>query len=359
MLAAIISSKSKNNTVKNARRDSLTQKKSIKMPPRVHSMNNPNLINMFNRDNKDNVVNIKNMTNQLIHEEEYPVIRNISTQIYKEGKKIELNKPILYNYNDEGEDVTPSKVPESYKIEYRDSEVHNNLSCSESDMEMSHAYAAKHHNSTINILNSEPFFVQEKKKYGKKTKYIFEKTKYFKEISIKDTKYKELIYEKYRSNTLFQMIFAILTLLSSIIGVEMQSKRDNTNSQTTKDHIILHLQVTYIICSVSTLIELILCIADHFYFYDIVFQQKKISDEIIRSQSRPVIYLIILLILIIPHPNILFLDYYYTRYNEKFNVTVTYSYNSLFMVICLLRLYIILKFYLVNSTFYTPQSKRA
>ena len=91
MLAAIISSKSKNNTVKNARRDSLTQKKSIKMPPRVHSMNNPNLINMFNRDNKDNVVNIKNMTNQLIHEEEYPVIRNISTQIYKEGKKIELN----------------------------------------------------------------------------------------------------------------------------------------------------------------------------------------------------------------------------------------------------------------------------
>ncbi len=52
------------------------------------------------------------------------------------------------------------------------------------------------------------------------------------------------------------------------------------------------------------------------------------------------------------------MDIKYTRFNEKYEVTLTYSLNSLMMVMCTMRLITVLKFYLVNSKFYTPQSKR-
>ena len=220
-------------------------------------------------------------------------------------------------------------------------------------------------NSSIKTYNSHyehaSVFLEGHKVCGRNTKYIFAKTKYFKDISIKDTKYKELIYEKYRLNTLCQLLFSTISLACAIIGVEIQNNKVDGSGTIVigiNSEYDLQMKINYIFCSITTVFLIILLIIDHFYFYDMQFQQKKISDEIQRKQSGPILQLVIGLIFFIPHPNMLFVDYFYTTYNVKYQVTLRYSLNSLFMVFSLVRMVFILKFYLVNSNFYTPMSRR-
>ena len=173
-------------------------------------------------------------------------------------------------------------------------------------------------NSSIKTYNSHyehaSVFLEGHKVCGRNTKYIFAKTKYFKDISIKDTKYKELIYEKYRLNTLCQLLFSTISLACAIIGVEIQNNKVDGSGTIVigiNSEYDLQMKINYIFCSITTVFLIILLIIDHFYFYDMQFQQKKISDEIQRKQSGPILQLVIGLIFFIPHPNMLFVDYFY------------------------------------------------
>ena len=212
--------------------------------------------------------------------------------------------------------------------------------------------------SSHSSLPSLPFIMNSQKTYGIKTQYAFENTKYFKDIKIEETKYCEFIYDKYKFNAICQGILVIISVFSSIMGVEIQRKYEDIINLPYQYLYLKQMEACYVMCSVSSLFLWILMILDHFYYYDVVFQQIKISDSLTRKQPKAVIEIIIRLIICLPHPNHFLIGLNYKRYNEKYDVVLTYSYNSLLMVICTLRILLLVQFYLINSNFFSPQSKR-
>jgi len=99
-------------------------------------------------------------------------------------------------------------------------------------------------------------------------------------------------------------------------------------------------------------------IVDHFYFHEIVFQQSKIPDNLTRKQPFAIISLISRIFISFLQPNVWFIGKNYTRYNPKYEVELKYNYNSLMMVFCTLRIFFIVECYLINSKYFSPESKR-
>ncbi len=148
-------------------------------------------------------------------------------------------------------------------------------------------------------------------------------------------------------------------MCTAVMGVELDRwQEEELKDLSRKNFYNQHIYFSLIMCSVSSAYFFILLIGDYFYYHDIMFQEQKISDIILRKQLMAILELIITLLLAIPHPNLLFHGKKYERHILKYNVDVTYSINSILMVFCLFRIWYVIKFYLVNSEFYNPQCKR-
>ena len=186
---------------------------------------------------------------------------------------------------------------------------------------------------------------------GKNTKYIFSKSRFFEGISFNDTKTKEILYEYYRLNVMMQMILSVISMTSGIIALEIQKEYDNGNLKSPTNSIFPdYFPVTFslIVCTASTLFLLITIIADHIYYFRIEMQHIKISDDILRSQPLEVLELICFLIICIFHPNLLFNSMSYTLHNEKYNIPVTYTWNSTWMAISMCKMWFPIKYYLIS-----------
>ena len=192
---------------------------------------------------------------------------------------------------------------------------------------------------------------------GKKTQYIFSKSKLFDGISFGETKHKEILYEKYRTNALMQMIFTIISIVSGLIAVEIEKLYSNgVIKNTTRNYntIIIGFYFSFI----SSIGLWMLIISDYVYFYSMQNQQIKISEEILRSQPKAVVELVLTFLVYISHPSPFLNEFKYTLKNDKFDIYLTYTWNSILLAIMMCRLWYPIKFYLINSEYYRPRSKR-
>jgi len=202
---------------------------------------------------------------------------------------------------------------------------------------------------------------------GKSTKYIFSKSKLFDGISFQETKLKEILYEQYRANVLMQMIISAVSIVTGLMATEIQKINDYTPPQVMgmvtptiikSSSNLPAIQFSLYLCFACTIYLWVLIIADYFYYYRILSQHKKISEEILRTQPLAVLELVCTLLFFGLHPNPWLEGYKYNIKNEKFDTMLTYTWNSTFMAVSICRLWFPVKFYLVNSEYYKPRSKR-
>jgi hypothetical protein len=165
------------------------------------------------------------------------------------------------------------------------------------------------------------------------------------------TKESEFLYYKYLFNTFMQCIFSLISILSSIMQYEF-SQSNNETTKSTKYMLALWF------CFASSVFLWILIIFEYFIYCRILFLNKNLSEKIWRRETSNVISLVLTLLIFFVHPNPIFIGLEVEIYNAKYSVTTKYSVNAILNLICLLRLWYVIKFYLIYSDYYSPRTQR-
>lgn len=184
---------------------------------------------------------------------------------------------------------------------------------------------------------------------GENSKYIFQtKTKLFDGFNFIDTKEAEFLYYKYYLNSVLQCLVSFISVVTGIIEYEISYNNKAPKSD------ILALWISFI----SSINLWVLIVFEYYINCKILYHNKRINESIWRASPKNIKSLIITFLIFLIHPNPLFKDVNVTMFNSKYNVTTHNSLNSIFALVSLLRLWYVVKYFLVSSKYHSPRIQR-
>lgn len=188
------------------------------------------------------------------------------------------------------------------------------------------------------------------KSIGKLNTYLFDNNNRDQDekYNYKKTKEAEYLYYKYLFNTGLQCIFTLISIFSSILQYEI----GYTGTQDQKLNIALWF------CFASSVFLWILIIFEYYICCRILYLNKSLSERIWRTETSNLVSLLSTLAIFLVHPNPAFKGISVNIYNEKYQVNTKYTLNAIFCLICLLRMWYFIKFYLIYSDYYSPRTQR-
>jgi hypothetical protein len=223
---------------------------------------------------------------------------------------------------------------------------------------------------TSNSLRKRKKKRENKDDIGSITHFILkQKSKFFEERKLGDTKKYDNLIEQYRYNIIMQSFFSFISICSVFLEYEI-SFLNNTKDgitmisgstpyeSTRKDYLSsLHWFVLWIHL-ISSILLWVTIIFEFFIESEIISYHKKLDKHLIRTEKSSIIHLILQLILFLAHPNPAFKDIKFRYYSYKFNIDAHYTINSILGIFCLFRLWFTIKLYLVKSKYMNPRSHR-
>ena len=211
----------------------------------------------------------------------------------------------------------------------------------------------------------------ELKKYsiGKISREIFSRS-INKLNNYEETKTLEYLDTQLLINSYLQLVIVIASLLNVYIEYEInytnftiqwQPNSGLTFSEFYKNE---NIKLSYqgITCLwISFLLSIILWVL---VYMEIVIKNKiteiqyDLPMNLFLRKNQKLFSIIFYCLIVIPHPNPIFIGLYFTNHNRIYNVYLVNSINSVMSIICLLRLWIPFKCFLMNSSFFSRRTKR-
>lgn len=189
-------------------------------------------------------------------------------------------------------------------------------------------------------------------KYGKITNYIFNKdTNLLMGVSFEHTKIIEFLYTKAILNSFYQVIFAIISILSGFIQYEL-TYSDNKSQADNK------IIFTEWICFITSVGLWITFIFEYLIDCKINFYINKLPESLWRRDKKMIFSLIRNILIFIWHPNPLFHNITFFIYNTKFMFNQELYLNSIMFSLLLIRLWFIFKLLVVFSDYSSARTQR-
>jgi hypothetical protein len=206
------------------------------------------------------------------------------------------------------------------------------------------------HNESVSSQKYRRNPTRQDSKFGKINSMIFsDKLKNKRESSnYMNTKESEFLYYQYLYNTFLQCVFSFASICSAVLQYEMEYNDIEGLPHT----------LPLWFCFITTVFHCVLIVFEYFIYCRILFLNKKLPEKIWRKETKNLVSLILTLIIFFIHPNPIFKGYFIYIYNEKYQMNSAYSINSILTIICLLRMWYFVKFYLVFSDYYSPRTQR-
>jgi hypothetical protein len=275
-----------------------------------------------------------------------------------------------------------AKINISSKIIPTDGTERHLLTTEGSDIEQM-AYKSFHRAETKKSLKStmkatNNLSNKKKEDMGEISKYLFgNKTKILNGVNFRDTKELEFIHQKYLINSLFQCVFAFISIFSAIIEYE-----GSVIKSPNKDTVVLNIDISteklvemgvslqYLknsskaaivaswFCLISSIGLWITIIYDYFLYCEVLHYSKKLSEEIWRKEWSNIFNLILNLIIFFLHPNPITYGINHEATNDKYGINYQIPINAYFCVVSLIRSVFFVKFLASCSDFYTPRTQR-
>lgn len=184
---------------------------------------------------------------------------------------------------------------------------------------------------------------------GPKSHFIFnEESNLFSGINYKHTKTIEFLYFQMIVNVTLQCVFAIISVLSGFIQYEIEYEDI--------DHKASLLGMW--ICFISSLGLWMTFVFEYLIDCEINFYLKKLPEAVWRRTPSKILDLAKNFIIFFLHPNPVFSRLTVTIYNEKYNVDQVLSVNSIMFIICLLRMWFIIKTFVIYSDYSSSRTQR-
>jgi hypothetical protein len=240
-------------------------------------------------------------------------------------------------------------------IHFSDDEIYKKASRKVSNQKSS-PNRSKHHGHPIHIHSfSEASFRKARlisksmgKGMGEISKFLFKSGREFQLENFHKIKTLEFLYCKKLSNTTLQVIFAIISMISSIISYEFEYNAvSNSNSD-----------LALWICFISSIFLWITIVFEYFFDAKILANNKNIPERLWIKDTERLKSLMLSIGLFFLHPNPIFEGIECPIESLNTQKTYIHSLNSIMTMMCLMRIWFFLKFYLILSDYYSPRGQR-
>lgn len=195
----------------------------------------------------------------------------------------------------------------------------------------------------------------------KKLKELFDEEQYFQseEKNVKHTEITEymtfirsqkegLFHSKYDLNSTIQFLLAVISIFCAITHYEVV--RTNAGPY--------NALVAQWFCFASSVMLWMSILFDNYIYTEIEGINRNIKGTFIRYTWSNILSVAQELGLTLLHPNPLFIERIYNQFNVRYEKDVVNKINSVFVLICFLRFFYIVKMYLVQSDFFCPRTAR-
>ena len=202
----------------------------------------------------------------------------------------------------------------------------------------------------LDFSKADPKCLNMKKpKLGDICKFIFsEQSKLFVGNSRTDTKMQEFLYYKFDTNAIWSIIFVLLSCCSAFVAYEIENDLEH-------DYILNY--VLWIVTAASIGLWITIWM-DFLIWTEILYYNKNLKSDVWRKNPENTRGLWQQIAIFFIHPNYFCKDIAITLNCNRLSTNYEISLNSLLSIICLLRLFFIVKAYLVVSSFHTPRVQR-
>lgn len=214
-------------------------------------------------------------------------------------------------------------------------------------------YVSRNHQSSANKNNSTQRVTDPTSErcddLGPKSHFIFhEESNLFSGINYRHTKTIEFLYYQMIINVTMQCVFAIISVLSGFIQYEIEY--DNTDEKAS----LLGMWI----CFISSLGLWMTFVFEYLIDCEINFYLKKLPEAVWRRTPSKIFDMMKNFIVFFLHPNPVFAGLTVTIYNEKYNVDQVLSVNSIMFIICMLRMWFIIKTFVIYSDYSSSRTQR-
>lgn len=160
----------------------------------------------------------------------------------------------------------------------------------------------------------------------------------------------EFLYSKARINFLMLSIFSILSMFSAMVEFELNYLKI-TN--------YFYRYASSSLCFIFSIFVWILIIFNYLIDSHIKAIKNNLEPSLMKWEINCLFGLFVQLIISFPHPNPIFLDKFVMIYCSRYNINTYYQINSILTSLCLLRIWHLVKLYLVFSIFNNPRTQRS
>lgn len=210
-------------------------------------------------------------------------------------------------------------------------------------------------------------------KFGKISQEIF-LSKFSQNSNFIEIKNYEFMHTQKVVNSTLQMIIAIMSILNVYIEFEINhhdfvEEYYNVQDQPTKFDDLISKPLFYYdhdykpegLFSLwfSFFISMLLLATITFdYYLDAKMSEQTINHKLIMKEPKRVALFSFKFLVFLSHPNPVFCHIFFSYHNDKYNTNTIYSLNSLMSIICLLRVWFLIQYYLTHNIFSAPRTKR-
>jgi hypothetical protein len=165
--------------------------------------------------------------------------------------------------------------------------------------------------------------------------------------NFQDTKIYEYIYIQYRYNCMLQLLFSFISIISAIINYE--------GTMTKKSQMVI--QISSWVAVVSSILLYLSIVVEYYIKNMVVTITTRLPMKYIDNRvNRTYLLLYILIFVVTPLP--FFHDYRIPFYNSKYNCYYEIPINGILTLVCMFRMWFLIKCYLVCCRYYKPRAQR-
>jgi hypothetical protein len=184
---------------------------------------------------------------------------------------------------------------------------------------------------------------------GEISKFLFKSGRDTVKENYTKIKQLEFLYYQQLLNTVLQCSLAIISMISAIVEYEIDY---NGVGGTDEKNLALWF------CFITSVLLWVTIIFEYLINCKTLSLTKNLPERLWKTERGNLLQLVATLLFFFIHPNPIFSGVKVKIYNDKLQVFKTHTVNSIFTMICLLRMWYILKLYLVYSKYYSPRSQR-
>jgi len=188
--------------------------------------------------------------------------------------------------------------------------------------------------------------------FGTIAKFLFtENSKLGQGISVEKTMEQEFFFQQQKVNTMCQAIFSLIIILSGVAAFEIEVLDPKKA--------FLGTQLFCLYMSFIASIGLWMTIIFEFFIENkLLFYNNDLAENIWAKQPKRIAEIIIILVVLVLHPNPVFEGISVDIYHTKYKASTKYSLNGFWSVLNLIKFYYITKYYLMTTNFYTTRTQR-